>query len=65
MKKGQEAWNAWANEMLAKRDNLIETGEWSTVLAVEEWGLHPQGDRNRLRNLECRKVRHGKTAFKP
>ena len=28
-KKGREAWNAWAREMLAQREKLMETGQWN------------------------------------
>ena len=30
--KGKDAWNAWAEEMLAKRKQLEETGEWAVEL---------------------------------
>ena len=28
-KEGNHIWNDWANEMLAKKKRLFETGEWS------------------------------------
>jgi len=28
-RQGKEAWNAWANEMLAKRETLCTSGKWS------------------------------------
>ncbi len=40
--KGVEAWNAWANEMLAEKAELVKTGRWQVCdggnEATKDWG---------------------------
>lgn len=33
--QGQEAWNVWAEKMLAERETLLADGRWTSALELE------------------------------
>lgn len=42
LEQGRDAWNAWAEDLLAERERLEAVGEWET--AKEEWEDRAQVD---------------------
>jgi len=52
-RQGKEAWNAWVNEMLAKRETLCTSGKWS-VKADYKGEISPSNSET-TEWLECAK----------